>query len=79
MMFIQRELDRIGAALTQPQPGPHYAELYAAQQALLWAQEPEGFKSPYAMLVMDTLGDSGDCPARTDHSPSSDSHVHRGS
>ena len=48
MSFIQRELDKISVALaggSGPQP-----ELYAAQQALSWALEPSGFKSPYELL-----------------------------
>jgi hypothetical protein len=62
MSFIQRELDRIGNALRQTQPSPGYAELYAAQQALMWALEPNGFKPPYDMIerahtdVHDTVG-----------------------
>jgi hypothetical protein len=38
MSFVQRELDRIGDALRHSQPSNHYAELYAAQQALIWAR-----------------------------------------
>ena len=51
MRFIQRELDRIGEALRQPNPASRYDELYAAQQALLWALEPETFKAPYDLLA----------------------------
>jgi hypothetical protein len=57
MSFLQRELDRIEAALRQPQSGNRYVELYAAQQALAWASEPTGFASPYAM-IMGIPGDS---------------------
>jgi hypothetical protein len=49
--FVQRELDRVGSALRQPQSESNYAELYAVQQALLWVLEPTGFKSPYDMLL----------------------------
>ncbi len=78
MSFIQREIDRIGAALRQPQSGKEYAELYAAQQALVWALEPDGFKPPYDMVVSaNTLEGSEDCPAGTGHSVSSDSRDHR--
>jgi hypothetical protein len=79
MSFIQRELDRIGNALRQPQPGREYAELYAAQQALVWALEPDGFKSPYDMLVnaRDTLEDLKDCRAENCRSVSSSSLDHR--
>lgn len=72
MSFIQRELERIGDALRDPQPSNRYAELYAAQQALVWALEPEGYKSPYNMLVdpIDTQEDSASCPAGNGHSQS---------
>lgn len=71
MGFIQRELDRIGDALRQPQPNNRYAELYAVQQALLWAIEPTDFKSPYDMLlVTSTPGGSEGCPAESDLSGS---------
>jgi hypothetical protein len=60
MSFIQRELDRIGAALQQPQLSNRYAELYAAQQALSWAAEPTGFASPASMLMGIQEG-SADC------------------
>lgn len=43
MSFVQRELDRIQSALKSRRES--YAELYAAQQALARAQEPEGFAS----------------------------------
>lgn len=46
MSFMQRELDRIGAVLRDGFNHPNHAELYAAQQALFWAQEPTGFASP---------------------------------
>ena len=60
MSFIQRELDRIGALLLE-NGHPQHAELYAAQQALYWAQEPSGFASPYKML-MGTQEGSTDYP-----------------
>lgn len=59
MSFIQRELDKISLALGEPSD-PHYIELYAAQQALAWALEPDGIRSPYKM-VMGTQGDLEDC------------------
>ncbi len=71
MSFVQRELDRIGGALRQPQPNNRYAELYAAQQALLWAIEPTDFKSPYDMLVVTSTPEgSADCPEESGQSPS---------
>jgi hypothetical protein len=60
MSFVQRELDRIQSALTNNPE--RYAELYAAQQALAWAQEPDGFASPTKM-IMGIPANSEDCPA----------------
>jgi hypothetical protein len=72
MSFIQRELDRIGNAIRQSNPVPHYDELYAAQQALMWALDPSSYKSPYDLLVpiSDTPGDSEGYPAGNDRSRS---------
>ena len=72
MSFIQLEIDRIGNALTSAQPDSRYAELYAVQQALVWALQPAVFKSPYDMiLASDTQEGLGDCPAGSDPSLSS--------
>ncbi len=60
MSFIRREIDRIRESLVAS--GPRYDELYAAQQALEWALEPSGTKSPYAMITGIQEG-SGDYPA----------------
>lgn len=46
MSFVQRELDRIGKALRSDPNANDYDRLYAAQQALAWATDPEGFASP---------------------------------
>jgi hypothetical protein len=65
MSFIQRELDRINAALHEPRfvdGTEEYRQLYAAQQALSWALDPEIFKAPYETII-GTLGDSEDCPS----------------
>lgn len=75
MSFIQRELDRVSAKL---QAGPLADEdrdqLYAVQQALLWALDPTGFKSPYDMIMIsDTPAGSEDCQAGSGRSRSSDS------
>lgn len=44
---IDAELARIGQRLAAyPDPFEH-AGLYAAQQALVWAKQPDGFKSPF--------------------------------
>ena len=74
MSFVQTELDRIGNAIRHSNPVPHYDELYAAQQALLWALEPETFKAPYDLLVpvSGILQGSEDCREENDHSAFSD-------
>lgn len=62
MSFIQREIDRISAALREPRNSDEYRQMYAAQQALLWASEPNGFASPTTMItgISPALED---CPA----------------
>lgn len=47
---IARELERIEKALREPQTDERYCQLYAAQQALAWALDPDGFASPYAAV-----------------------------
>jgi hypothetical protein len=48
MSFIQRELDKIEAALDSGDLSQDaYIQLYAAQQALSWALDPTGYRSPY--------------------------------
>jgi hypothetical protein len=67
--FVQRELDRIAVAL-RGAPSPEcYARLYAAQQALSWALEPSGFKSPYEAIT-GTLGEPAGCPDEFHPQPS---------
>lgn len=51
MSFIQRELDRISALLREPLPADRFCQLYAVQQALSWALEPEGFALPSAVVT----------------------------
>ena len=65
MSFIQREIERV---TTKLQAGPlaaeEHSQLYAVQQALLWASEPGGFKSPFDMIVGTNIqSDSEGCPA----------------
>ncbi len=62
MSFLQRELDRVQRALRDPSNSDRYDEFYAAQQALAWASEPNGYASPMKMLT-DILGDSEGCSA----------------
>ena len=60
MGFVQRELDRISKALAEASNGDRYTELYAAQQALAWALEPDAFKAPYSTIT-GTLEERVDC------------------
>lgn len=69
MSFIQRELDRVSAALVENPQANDQSELYAVQQALSWALDPAGFKRPLAML-RGTQEDLGDCPGCPDPGPS---------
>ncbi len=62
MSFIKRELDRIRHVLCDPSKHNRYDELYAAQQALAWASEPNGYASPMKMIT-DISGDSEGCSA----------------
>jgi|GEM_PF-2800973 len=48
---IQAELDRIHEAIRGREYPEKHNDMYAAQQALAWAVEPEGAKSPYAMIM----------------------------
>lgn len=50
MSFVQREIDKIRALLIE-QKHPKHDELYAAQQALEWALEPDGIASPFTMIA----------------------------
>ncbi len=62
MSFIKRELDRIRHVLCDLSKHNRYDELYAAQQALAWASEPNGYASPMKMIT-DIPGDSEGCSA----------------
>ena len=57
MSFIAREIDRLRAAILAD--SNRRDELYAAQQALEWALEPGGIRSPYRMITGTQEG-SGD-------------------
>lgn len=50
MGFVERELERLNCALNEGVGDPRYPEIYAAQQALSWALDPTGFRSPYNYL-----------------------------
>jgi hypothetical protein len=62
MGFVQRELEKISAALRDPQAADSYDRLYAVQQALSWSLDPTMFKRPYS-LIMDIQEDSEGCPS----------------
>jgi hypothetical protein len=64
MSFLQREYDRINDALRDQENANKYDLLYAAQQAIAWASDPEAYKSPLN-LITDTPANSEDCSERT--------------
>lgn len=47
---VAQELERIAERLRAPDPN-HHAGLYAAQQALCWAAQPEAYASPVAAIT----------------------------
>ena len=61
MGFVDRELQRLAVAIVDPSNSAKRDQLYAAQQALGWAIEPNAAKSPYDM-IMGIPGEPGDCP-----------------
>ncbi len=80
MGFVDRERERIADSLREPQPPERYCQLYAAQQALAWASDPEGFRPPLETIndpaAMQPLtwggspADSADCSAHSRPLPS---------
>jgi hypothetical protein len=50
MGFVERELNKI-QSLLRTADARLYVELFAAQQALSWAIEPTGFKSPVDLIL----------------------------
>lgn len=59
MGFVARELEKIQAAIGAPTDANH-AALWAAQQALAWALEPNAFQSPLSSITGSSEG-SSDC------------------
>jgi hypothetical protein len=49
--FVERELDRLRAAILDHGNAEKRNALYAAQQALEWAREPNGFAPPFAVAM----------------------------
>ena len=79
MGFIEREVNRIEAALlAAPEPSERFGQLFAAQQALKWATEPQGFAAPLDVIergavqlpMPDTLGETVGCLAAAHPAPS---------
>ena len=50
MSPIQGELERLSRSLREPQSPERYAQLYAAQQALAWAVDPETYAGPESTI-----------------------------
>lgn len=72
---IAEELNRIGERLAAgPDPFQH-AGLYAAQQALCWAAQPEAYASPFAAVTGISEG-SGCCSAQSHLPVSLDNAAH---
>ena len=67
MSFVHREIARIRSAILAD--NNYRVELYAAQQALEWALEPSGIRSPYEM-IMGTQEDSRGCQLSCHPQPS---------
>lgn len=70
MCLVSRELEKLSRELLNAPEG-RYGELYAAQQALSWALDPQAFKSPFA-LIMGTQEATEGCPVCRDQPQSSD-------
>jgi hypothetical protein len=60
MGFVERELMSLNRAIVSEENEWVRAKLYAAQQALSWVIEPDGFASPIQM-IKGTLGEKADC------------------
>lgn len=61
---MERELERLKSALQLPQPPGRFAQIYAAQQALAWAINPEGYGSPMDVIERGAVPSSArDIPA----------------
>jgi hypothetical protein len=51
MSFIEREMHKVREAFTLSKDETERNRLYAAQQALAWASDPECYDSPYRMIL----------------------------
>jgi hypothetical protein len=72
--FVQREIERIHDAICNPNNANRRAELHAAQQALSWALDPTGFRSPLGTIMGIQEGQEG-CLAQPHPVPFSDTHA----
>jgi hypothetical protein len=70
MGFIQREIARIARQIMRPENEAITDRLYAAQQALWWALDPDGYACPSG-VILGTAEDREDCPAEYYPEPSS--------
>jgi hypothetical protein len=70
---IETELHRIEGRLAGSPDAFEHAGLYAAQQALRWAAQPDDYASPFA-VVTGSGEDSTDCSARSRPGPLSDTN-----
>jgi hypothetical protein len=64
MSFLRREFDRLQAALREQENANKYDLLYAAQQAIAWASDPDAYRSPFEMLT-GIQGEPKGCPAES--------------
>ena len=62
MGFLEREFGRLQTALREQENANKYDLLYAAQQAIAWASDPDAYKSPSVMLT-GIQGETKDCPS----------------
>lgn len=62
---VARELARISGLLSSAPDPFHHAGLYAAQQALCWAAQPEAFASPVAVIT--GSGEGRECCSAPPH------------
>ena len=72
---VAKELARISERLTSEPGVLEYAALYAAQQALCWAAQPEAFAPPYRVVMGNEEGGEG-CSQEPRHPRFSDTHDH---
>ena len=68
---IEREMERMSRALCANPGSDRHAELYAAQQALAWALDPNAAQSPHSFVMGSGAGSEG-CSAGSRRLPSSD-------